>query len=54
MIVDFLVCFADGRWELHDVKGWNKTKRKWVTKTSTYNLKKKLLKHEYGLDVREV
>ena len=54
MIIDFLVCFADNHWELHDVKGRNKYKRKWVTKTSTYNLKKKMLKHEYGLDIKEV
>lgn len=54
MIVDFLVCFADGHYELHDVKGWDKRKKKWITKTSTYNLKKRMLKHEYGIEIREV
>ena len=54
MIVDFLVCYADGRWELHDVKGWSEKKRKWITKTSTYSLKKKMLKHEFGLEIKEV
>lgn len=48
MIVDFLVCYADGRWELHDVKGGK------ITKTQVYRIKKKMLKHEYGLDIREV
>jgi hypothetical protein len=48
MIVDFAVCFADGHWELHDVKGGN------ITKTNTYRVKKKMLKHEYGLDIKEV
>lgn len=54
MIVDFLVCYADGRWELHDVKGWSKIKKKWISKTSTYNLKKKMLKYEQGLNIKEV
>jgi hypothetical protein len=48
MIVDFLICFADGRWELHDTKGGQ------ATKTQVYRIKKKMLKHEYGLDIKEV
>ena len=48
MIVDFLVCYADGRWELHDTKGGQ------ATKTQVYRIKKKMLKHEYGLDIKEV
>lgn len=54
MIVDFLVCFADGHYELHEVKGWDKRKKKWITKTSTYNQKKRMLKHEYGLKIKEI
>lgn len=48
MIVDFLICYADGRWELHDTKGGQ------ATKTQVYRIKKKMLKHEYGLDIKEV
>ena len=48
MIVDFLVCFADGRWELHDTKGGQ------ATKTQVYRIKKKMLKHEFGLEIKEV
>ena len=48
MIVDFLVCYADGRWELHDTKGGQ------ATKTQVYRIKKKMLKHEYNLDIKEV
>lgn len=54
IIVDFMVCYANGRWELHDVKGWDKNKKKWVTKTYIYNLKKRMLKQEYGIEIREV
>ena len=48
MIVDFLICYANGRWELHDTKGGQ------ATKTQVYRIKKKMLKHEYGLDIKEV
>ena len=54
MIVDFLVCYADGHWELHDVKGYDKRKKKWITRTKEYMIKKKLLKHEFGLEVKEI
>lgn len=47
MIVDFLVCYADLRWEIHEVKSK-------PTKTAVYRLKKKMLKSEYNLDIKEV
>lgn len=48
MIVDFVVLFADKRWEIHEVKGGN------ATKTQVYRLKKKMLKSEYNLSIKEV
>ena len=48
MIVDFVVCFADGRWEIHEVKGGK------ATKTQVYRLKKKMLNSEYNLSIKEV
>jgi len=48
MIVDFLVLYADGRYEFQDTKGGE------ATKTAAYKIKKKLLKNEYSLDLKEV
>lgn len=47
MLVDFLVLYADGHYELHEVKGGD------ATKTAAYKIKKKLLKNEYSLEVME-
>jgi proline dehydrogenase len=47
-VSDFLVCYADMHWELVDVKGGK------ATKTAAYRMKKKILKHEYGIDIKEV
>lgn len=47
MIVDFVVLFADSRWEIHEVKSK-------PTKTQVYRLKKRMLKNEYNLDIKEV
>lgn len=44
-IGDFLVHWSDGRVELWDVKGM---------KTPVYNLKKKLVKAIYGIDIIEI
>jgi len=57
MIVDFLIEYADGHVEVHDVKALGKKRRgkkRFTTKTGTYMLKKKLLKDEYDLDIKEV
>jgi hypothetical protein len=42
---DFRVRFADGREEIQDVKGM---------KTAVYQLKKKLMLHEFGIKVVEI
>jgi len=47
MVIDFLVCYADGHWELHEVKSK-------ATRTTLYKNKVKLLKSEYGLEVKEI
>jgi protein associated with RNAse G/E len=43
--LDFKVVYANGRTEYIDVKG---------VKTDVYNIKKKLLKAMYGIDIKEV
>lgn len=48
MIVDFLVLYADGHYEFHEVKGGN------VTKTPLYKMKKKTLCQERGIQVKEI
>ena len=47
MIIDFVVLFADYHWELHEVKSK-------PTRTKAYMIKKRLLRHEYGLEVKEI
>jgi len=47
IIVDFVVLFADQRWEIHEVKSK-------PTKTPLYKLKKRLFEKEYGIEIKEV
>lgn len=42
---DFRVTYADGRQEVIDVKGY---------KTDVYKLKKRLVEHKYGIEIKEV
>lgn len=44
-ILDFEVIRADGRKTCEDVKG---------VKTAVYKIKKKLMKHEFGIDITEI
>lgn len=43
---DAVVCFGDGRWELHEVKST-------PTKTAAYRIKRKMFACEYGVKIIE-
>lgn len=44
-IADFVILYADMHWEIIDTKG---------VRTYPYQIKKKMLKEEYGLEIKEI
>jgi hypothetical protein len=47
-IADFVILYADGRYEVEDAKGGE------VTKTQAYRIKRRLMKAVHGIDISEV
>ncbi|MEK9907693.1 MAG: DUF1064 domain-containing protein [Aquiluna sp.] len=52
-VADFTYIDEDNNFRVEDVKGWDKKKQKFIT-TAMYNIKKKMMKAFYNIDVVEV
>lgn len=52
-ILDFKVIYSDGRIEYVDVKPFDKRRGKYIL-TATYSLKKKMMKAEHKISIKEV